>query len=52
MRKNSRQLPLNRVKQGHSNKGSPLGRGVSVETDSSLGTSPGSPTLVDRGEKV
>ena len=35
--------------------GSPLGRGMSVETDSSLGTSPGSPTLVDRidrGEKI
>ena len=32
--------------------GSPLGRGVSVETDSSLGTSPGSPTLVARREEV
>ncbi|KAK0109752.1 hypothetical protein ONS95_002429 [Cadophora gregata] len=29
-------------------KGSPLGRGVSVGTDSTLGTSPGSPTLVQR----
>ncbi|KAE9380221.1 Ran-binding-domain-containing protein [Stipitochalara longipes BDJ] len=41
--------PLDRVQ--HSSlgaKGSPLGRGMSVETDSTLGTSPGSPTLVDR----
>lgn len=32
-------------------KGSPLGRGVSVETDSTLGTSPGSPVLGNRGAK-
>lgn len=40
--------PLNRVQQG-SIKGSPLGRGMSVETDSTLGTSPGSPALAERG---
>ena len=45
--------PLDRV-QGERGtvKGSPLGRGVSVGTDSTLGTSPGSPTLVDRNAKV
>jgi hypothetical protein len=43
--------PLDRIHQGSLGvKGSPLGRGMSVETDSTLGTSPGSPTLVDRGE--
>jgi hypothetical protein len=41
--------PLDRVNQNSLGvKGSPLGRGMSVETDSTLGTSPGSPTLVDR----
>jgi len=41
--------PLDRVRQERGFKaGSPLGRGMSVETDSTLGTSPGSPTLVDR----
>jgi hypothetical protein len=46
--------PLDRVMQegGGVKNGSPLGRGMSVETDSSLGTSPGSPTLVTRVEKV
>ncbi|KAH6679405.1 RanGTP-binding protein-domain-containing protein [Halenospora varia] len=48
--------PLQRVKQeGHANKrGSPLGRSVSVDTDSTLGTSPGSPTLVNqsKGERM
>jgi len=43
--------PLERIQQAsRAVKGSPLGRGVSVETDSTLGTSPGSPTLVDRVE--
>lgn len=41
--------PLDRVKAERVIvKGSPLGRGVSVGTDSTLGTSPGSPTLVER----
>lgn len=42
--------PLERVQQarGGAGKGSPLGRGMSVDTDSTLGTSPGSPTLVNR----
>ncbi|KAE8453533.1 hypothetical protein EG329_010394 [Mollisiaceae sp. DMI_Dod_QoI] len=45
--------PLDRVQAERGvGKGSPLGRGMSVETDSTLGTSPGSPTLVDRGRKV
>ncbi|KAL2068830.1 hypothetical protein VTL71DRAFT_15168 [Oculimacula yallundae] len=45
--------PLDRVQaERGTGKGSPLGRGVSVGTDSTLGTSPGSPTLVDRGSKV
>jgi hypothetical protein len=44
--------PLERVQQvSRAVNGSPLGRGMSVETDSSLGTSPGSPTLVDRVER-
>ena len=44
--------PLDRVQEGsRAVKGSPLGRGMSVETDSTLGTSPGSPTLVDRDDK-
>jgi hypothetical protein len=45
--------PLDRVMQelGVVKNGSPLGRGMSVETDSTLGTSPGSPTLVSRMEK-
>lgn len=41
--------PLNRVQNERKVAGSPLGRGVSAETDSTLGTSPGSPTLVGRG---
>lgn len=42
--------PLERLKQGqgHAKTGSPLGRGMSVETDSTLGTSPGSPSPIDR----
>jgi hypothetical protein len=53
VRNSTRPLPVQRVKKTvNSGKGSPLGRGVSVETDSTLGTSPGSPTLVDRGAKV
>ena len=46
--------PLDRVmlERGVVKNGSPLGRGMSVETDSTLGTSPGSPTLVNRLEKV
>jgi hypothetical protein len=45
---------LDRVQQDRRGvkSGSPLGRGMSVETDSTLGTSPGSPTLVDKKEKV
>jgi hypothetical protein len=47
--------PLDRVQAGSRVvKGSPLGRGMSVETDSTLGTSPGSPTPVNsdnRGER-
>lgn len=38
--------PLQRVRQeGRREKGSPLGRGMSVETDSTLGTSPGTPAI-------
>ncbi|KAL5317598.1 hypothetical protein ACEPPN_014694 [Leptodophora sp. 'Broadleaf-Isolate-01'] len=45
--------PLDRVQaERGTGKGSPLGRGVSVGTDSTLGTSPRSPTLVDRDAKV
>lgn len=45
--------PLDRVQAARGiGKGSPLGRGISVETDSTLGTSPGSPTLVDREAKA
>lgn len=47
--------PLDRVRQervGGGKAGSPLGRGMSVETDSTLGTSPGTPTLVNRMEKI
>ena len=41
--------PMDRVRQGHTMQASsPLGRGVSVDTDSSLGTSPASPTLMKR----
>ena len=43
--------PVERVKQGLS-KASPLGRGMSAETDSTLGTSPGSPTLLDRKDRL
>lgn len=46
-RKSKRQV--DRVRQGRTMQASsPLGRGVSADTDSSLGTSPGSPTLVSR----
>jgi RanGTP-binding protein len=45
-RKSSR--PMDRIQNLQAVKGSPLGRGMSAETDSTLGTSPGSPTLVDR----
>jgi len=45
--------PLDRVKQARGvNAASPLGRGISVETDSTLGTSPGSPTLVNSKDKA
>jgi hypothetical protein len=45
--------PLDRVQAERGvGKGSPLGRGMSVETDSTLGTSPGSPTFVDRNGKA
>lgn len=46
--------PLDRVMQerGVVKNGSPLGRGMSVETDSTLGTSPSSPTHVSMMEKV
>lgn len=47
--------PLDRIKQERGSvkpRGSPLGRGVSVDTDSTLGTSPGSPTLVDRKDRA
>jgi hypothetical protein len=44
--------PLDRVQQQRRGvAGSPLGRGMSVDTDSSLGTSPGSPTLTGKVEK-
>ncbi|RDL36493.1 uncharacterized protein BP5553_05845 [Venustampulla echinocandica] len=49
VRKLTRQLQ--RVKQSAA-VASPLGRGMSVETDSTLGTSPGSPTLVERAEMM
>ncbi|OWO97395.1 hypothetical protein B2J93_3095 [Marssonina coronariae] len=45
--------PLDRVQQARgAGKGSPLGRGVSVRTDSTLGTSPGSPTLAARAPEI
>lgn len=49
--------PIDRIQQDRraANTGSPLGRGMSVETDSTLGTSPGSPTLMESiggGENV
>lgn len=46
--------PLDRInkERGRMKNGSPLGRAASVETDSTLGTSPGSPTLVDRKERA
>lgn len=44
--------PLPRMQDQMFVKGSPLGRGMSVDTDSSLGTSPGSPTLVGREANV
>jgi hypothetical protein len=45
--------PIERVQQeGRAVKGSPLVRGGSVETDSTLGTSPGSPTLVHKENKI
>jgi hypothetical protein len=42
--------PIDRVQQVRSKPtvGSPLGRGKSVETDSTLGTSPGTPSFEDR----
>ena len=41
--------PIDRVRQGRTMQASsPLGRGVSADTDSSLGTSPGSPALMNR----
>ncbi|KAL3422038.1 RanGTP-binding protein [Phlyctema vagabunda] len=45
--------PLDRVQQERraAKPSSPLGRGLSVETDSTLGTSPGSPTLVGKREE-
>jgi hypothetical protein len=44
--------PLDRLQQDRGVKaGSPLGRGMSVETDSTLGTSPGSPTLVNKVDR-
>lgn len=45
--------PTERVmlERGFVKNSSPLGRGLSVETDSTLGTSPGSPTLVTRAEE-
>lgn len=43
--------PLDRVQRdGGAGVGSPLGRGASVETDSTLGTSPGSPMHSHRGK--
>ncbi|TVY25567.1 Ran-specific GTPase-activating protein [Lachnellula hyalina] len=52
VRSSTRPLPVQRVKNTmNPSKGSPLGRGVSVETDSTLGTSPGSPVLGTRGAK-
>ncbi|TVY93170.1 Ran-specific GTPase-activating protein [Lachnellula willkommii] len=52
VRNSTRSLPVQRVKKTmNPSKGSPLGRGVSVETDSTLGTSPGSPVLGNRGAK-
>ncbi|KAH8601183.1 RanGTP-binding protein-domain-containing protein [Bisporella sp. PMI_857] len=42
--------PLDRVRGQSGVIGSPLGRGVSADTDSTLGTSPGSPTLMDGKE--
>ncbi|KAF4630668.1 hypothetical protein G7Y89_g7471 [Cudoniella acicularis] len=52
--KSTRPLPVQRVKhnEGGKKRGSPLGRSFSVDTDSTLGTSPGSPTLVDRRETL
>jgi hypothetical protein len=46
----SNRRPLDRVRQDRVGKksSSPLGRGKSVDTDSSLGTSPGSPTPANR----
>ena len=45
--------PFDRMKQerGGAKIGSPLGRGMSLETDSTLGTSPGSPTLINSKDK-
>jgi len=48
-------LILNRVRQERGvlrGVGSPLGRGESADTDSTLGTSPGSPTLANRKQKT
>ncbi|CAG8979293.1 hypothetical protein HYALB_00012676 [Hymenoscyphus albidus] len=44
--------PLQRVRgEAMGGKGSPLGRGLSVETDSTLGTSPGTPPIVGKAEQ-
>ncbi|CZR51874.1 related to YRB30 Inhibitor of RanGAP1(Rna1p)-mediated GTP hydrolysis [Phialocephala subalpina] len=51
-RKGARHLDRVQSERGVGKNGSPLGRGMSVETDSTLGTSPGSPTLVDKVGKV
>jgi len=51
-RKGSRPLDRVRHERGDLKAGSLLGRGMSVETDSTLGTSPGSPTLVDRKDRA
>ena len=48
LNKSAGSRPLNRVQSDRKVAGSPLGRGVSVDTDSTLGTSPGSPTLLEK----
>ncbi|TVY47865.1 Ran-specific GTPase-activating protein, partial [Lachnellula occidentalis] len=51
-RNSTQPLPLQRMKKTLSpSKGSPLGRGLSVQTDSTLGTSPGTPVLGNRDAK-
>lgn len=45
--------PMDRVRQNRSmQRSSPLGRELSTDSDSSLGTSPGSPTLVNKKDAV